>query len=130
MQVSELIDYTKALDLYGDLIPSMGFHSFLLEAGIRRAETKVTHRFLKLVCRSAMKQGNAHTILLESFGKPLLILQNLSYTFQPYKERKVYVVHVEEVYAKRPSPWNMFIVGGLCVGILASMRIIRSIGTV
>jgi hypothetical protein len=131
MPVSRYIDYTNAIKTYGDLVPSMGFHTFLLEAGIRRAESKIHHTFLKRICRSAMSKGNAHTIVLESFGKPLLILQNLSYAFQPFKERKVYVVHLEKAYVKWKNRnqenvmWDTIVLSGLCalgIGLLTMYK--------
>ncbi len=133
MTTSYYTSYTKAQDSYGEFMPVIGFHRSMLEAGIRRVETLVSQKFsrhtyfLQLICRSAMTHhGDAHTILLESFGHPLLAIQNLSYTLQPFQERKVYIVHVEEAYAKwmvqtSHSPWTSFLVGTLCVALLTSI---------
>ncbi len=98
----------------------------MLEAGIRRMETLVAAEFVRssfvqLLCRSAMRGPgrNAHTIVLESFGKPLFVLRNLGvYT------DSVFVIHVEEAYAqwKAQKSWNPWIVAGFCVaGILMAV---------
>ena len=130
MAITRTLDYSCAQELYGDFTHSMGFHSGLLEAGVRRVQLQVNHPFLALLCRSAMHHTKTHTILLESFGKPLLVLQNLAYSLQSYKERKVYVVHVEEAYAEwkvRKCKHFLFdttVIAGVCalgVGIMVSL---------
>ncbi len=123
---SQFLTHSKARDMYGPLYARAAFHTSMLEAGIRRVEGLVATafgrpRFLQLLCRSAMRGvgRSAHTILLESFGVPLLVLRNLGV----YND-SVFVIHVEEAYAEWKarrvrSPW---ILGGFCVaGILLAV---------
>lgn len=106
MSVSYYTLFTKVQDVFGEIQPVAGFHKCMLEAGIHRVERWIVikfprhRRFLKHVCRSAMSKEDVHTILLESFGTPLIAIQNLSYTFQPLEERKVYVIQVEKAFAE------------------------------
>ncbi len=128
MTASMFIPYSKVEDVYGEIQHLTGFHGSMVEAGIRRVESLIAKkfsrhtRFLQLICRSAMnKYGKrAHTILLESFGRPLIAIQNLSYTLQSYQDRMVYIVHVEKAYAQwklnaNDCSWTVWIMGGLCI---------------
>lgn len=135
MPVSTMLSLSDAQKGYGEIIPITGFHRCMLEAGVRRVERLVAQKFprhrkfLQLICRSAMiNHGReAHTILLESFGHPVFALQNLSYTFQPLEERKVYIVYIEQAFAdwnlrkSEDSFWPTLIVGGVCSVALGLM---------
>lgn len=118
--------------------PAAAFHTTMTVAAIRRISATTLLQtfqglpveklhFLQRLLAGVLTNRNgqsAYLIVLESFGKPHLILRNLSHTLQDPKDRHVYIIHLEDALHQWRSRqesgicWEFMIMLG-CIGLVS-----------
>lgn len=107
------------------------FHPATRRASRRRIVDRLAIRFAHLsahkrkaiqtsVCSAlAHSWGNkAWAIHLQAFGETLFVLRNSAYTLQDPRDRRVCIVHVDDVWFRREFPTGFGWVEGLMLGAM------------